>query len=373
MHLELGVIEPEFWSEEQTLAPLREALELLSDDAWHLRFRVCTPDTDYLSCRPDQRPRICLYSGGLDSAAGLATQLRACRTPMLAVTTWHQAMQKRRTLDQLRRLASRYGVDVRPIVVKAALVQPPQLGKQELSQRCRSFLFAAMAGAVACAEQSPSIEVYESGVGAINLPLMHGMATGARTTRSSHPRFLQLMGELVSRVAGRRIEMLLPHRDQTKAEIVRTLAEDGLVDLAASTVSCVHYPVRGRAKQCGCCPACIGRRQAMIGAGIVESDGAYECDLFGESHITNAVSAEKLSPLKATLMQVERLGELRRQPLPEWFLRYALGTRVAENPAALRGWVDVLLRYRAEWLDLVAFGQSKGWKWARWLPASCAA
>lgn len=156
-------------------------------------------------------------------------------------------------------------------------------------------------------------------------------------------------------------------------EVVRRCRKGRDYDLAASTVSCVHYPVRGKAKQCGCCPACIGRRQAMIGAGIVESDGAYECDLFGESHITNAVSAEKLLPLKATLMQVERLGKLREQSLPEWFLRYALGTRVAENPASLRGWVDVLLRYRAEWLDLVAFGQSKGWAWARWLPASCAA
>lgn len=373
MHLEVGVVEPDFWSDQQTLAPLREALELLSDDTWHLRFRACTPDTEYLSCRPDQHPRVCLYSGGLDSAAGLATRLRTCRGPMLAVTTWHQALQKKRTLDQLRRLAYRYGVDVRPIVVKAALVKPPQLGKQELSQRCRSFLFAAMGGAVACAEHSSSIEIYESGVGAINLPLMHGMATGARTTKSSHPRFLRVMSDLVSRVAERRIDYCVPHRKRTKAEIVRTLAEGGLADLARSTVSCVHYPVRGKAKQCGWCVACIGRRQAMIGAGIGEPDGAYECDLFGEPHMTNAVSLAKLLPLKATLMLVERLGELRSQSLPEWFLRYALGTRVEENSAALRDWIDVLLRYRAEWLDLIAFGQSKGWEWASWLPASSAA
>jgi hypothetical protein len=111
----------------------------------------------------------------------------------------------------------------------------------------------------------------------------------------------------------------------------------------------------------------------MIGVRRLEPDSVYEYDLFGESHITNAVSPAKLLPLKATLMQVERLGELRGQSLPEWFLRYALGTHVAESPAALRSWVDVLLRYRAEWLELVAFGQSKGWKWARWLPVNCAA
>ena len=374
MHLEVGVTEPDFWSDEHTVAPVRDALELLSGDAWHLRFYYRQPDTDYnLGFPPIQHPRICLYSSGLDSAAGLATQLHARRSAMLTVTTYHQASQDKRVPEQLRQLAHRYGVDVRSIIVRTAFDMPPQLRKQELTQRCRSFLFAAMAGALACAEQSSSIEVYESGVGAINLPLMHGMATGARTTKSTHPHFLRLMSDLVSRVAERRIDLILPHRDRTKAEIVRTLAEDGLADLARSTVSCVHYPVRGKAKQCGYCPACIGRRQAMIVAGVDESDGAYEYDLFGSSQTVNAIEPAKLENLKATLMQVERLGELRGEPLPEWFLQYALGTRVVEDRDALRGWVDVLLRYRAEWLDVIALGQSKGWKWASLLPTSAAA
>ncbi len=374
MRLEVRVVEPDFWSDEQTMGPLQDALELLSGDTWHLRFRGCTPDTDeYLSCRPDQHPRVCLYSGGLDSAAGLATQLRTCREPILAVTTWQQARQKSRTIDQLHRMASRYGVDVQHVVVRTALSTRPKTVKQEWSQRCRSFLFLSLAGAVACAERSSSVEVYESGVGAINLPLMHGMATGARTTKSSHPRFLQLMSELVSRVAERPIDFLLPHRDRTKAEIVRTLAEDRLGDLATATDSCVRYLVPGKARHCGYCPACIGRRQAMMVAGIGEPDGAYEYDLFGTPQTTNAIEPTKLRNLKATLMLVARLGELRGPPLRDWFLRHAIGTRVAEDRAALGGWIDVLLRYRAEWLGLVALGQSKDWEWASWLPASSAA
>lgn len=111
----------------------------------------------------------------------------------------------------------------------------------------------------------------------------------------------------------------------------------------------------------------------MICATINEPLGAYESDLFGEPNIANAVSPAKLLPLKAVLTQVERLGELRGQSYPEWFLRYALGIRVAENRAVLKGWTDVLLRYRAEWLDLVARGQSKGWKWAGWVPVGSAA
>ena len=155
MHLEVGVVEPDFWSDEQTLAPLQEALELLGGDEWHLRFCYRRADTEYnLGFPPVSHPRICLYSGGLDSAAGLATQLRARKDAMLAVTTYHQGLQKERVTRQLHQMARRYGVVVRPIIVRTAFDKPPQLHKQELTQRCRSFLFATMAGAVACAEQS---------------------------------------------------------------------------------------------------------------------------------------------------------------------------------------------------------------------------
>ncbi len=374
MGLEVGVVEPDFWSDEQTLAPLQKALDLLGGDEWDLRFCYRRPDTDYnLGFPADLHPRICLYSGGLDSAAGLATQLRTRREPMLPVTSWHQARQRRRIVDQLHRIASRYGADVQPVVARTAFFKPPQTARQEWSQRCRSFLFLALGGAVACAENADTVEVYESGVGAINLPLMHGMATGARTTRSSHPRLLRLMGELASRVAERRIDYSLPHRNRTKGEMVQALVEDGLADVAAATDSCVRYVVRGKASHCGHCPACIGRRQAMIVAGMDEPGGAYEYDLFGAPHTTNAIEPTKLENLKATLMQVDRLADLRGESLPEWFLRYALHTGVAESRAGLTSWVEVLLRYRAEWLDLIALGQLKGWEWAGWLPASSAA
>jgi hypothetical protein len=270
------------------------------------------------------------------------------------------------TLRQLDHLARRYGAELRPIIVKVGYVRAC-----EPTHRCRSFLFAALAGSVACAEGSSEIEVYESGVGAINLPLMHGMGTGARTTKSSHPRFLRLMGELVGRIAGRRIDFVLPYRDRTKAELVRAMVADGLEELARSTVSCVQ--LRGRAKQCGYCAACIGRRQAMMTAGIIEPPETYEHDLFGTPQVTNAIESDKLDYLNATLMQVDRLGELEHRPLPDWFLGYALGTGVEGSAAALEPWVQVLLRYRKEWLDLVALGQSRGWNWARWLPVTFAA
>ena len=371
--LDVGVIEPDFWQDSAVVGPLTEALRLLGSDEWELRFHHRKPDDLPLGLKFKQNPRICLYSTGLDSAAGLAARLRETREPISAVTVWHQAQQRKRAHQQLAAIASRYDVRVDPIVLRAALIGPPDLREQELSQRTRSFLFGAIAGAVACADSASVIEVYENGVGVLNLPLLHGMALGARTTKSSHPRFLRLMSEMVSRVAERSVEFVLPHAARTKAELVRTLAEDDLEDTARATVSCVHYPVRSKAKQCGYCPACIGRRQAMITGGIDELPESYEHDLFGTARSAKAIDERKLDYLQATLMQIDRFAELECSAPPPWFLQYVRGTCAVEAGEDLRSYVDLLLRYRAEWIRLITLSQANGLRWANWFPNTNAA
>ena len=106
---------------------------------------------------------------------------------------------------------------------------------------------------------------------------------------------------------------------------------------------------------------------------IVIVVGYSSCRRDGASGTTNAIDPGKLKYLKATVMQVELLGDIRAQSLPEWFLRHALGTHVEENRTALRGWRDVLLRYRDEGLELISFGRLRGWDWAHWLSPCVAA
>ena len=372
--LEISVAEPDFWRDSAMTDRIRETVELLSDDVWEFDFVAskikpapqCWFDWD--SC-----PTLSLYSGGLDSAAGLATRLRSFAGTMITVTAWHQARQLRRVQEQVLRLRQRYEARVNPIIVKVAMVKPPPLRSQELTQRCRSFLFASLGAAVAAALRSTTIEVYENGIGAINLPLLRGMATCSRTTRSSHPRFLELMSQIATYVANRSVQFKLPHLDRTKGELVRTLAADGLADVAASTVSCVHYPVRDRANQCGHCAACVGRRQAMLVAGIHEPPGTYSVDLFAARSALNQLPAHQVRFLKAMVIQADLLGELRCSVLPDWFRRYVLGTGVASSDDMLSRLVDVHLRYRAEWLELAEFGRAEGWNWAKWLSQEPAA
>lgn len=209
-----------------------------------------------------------------------------------------------------------------------------------------------------------TVEVFESGIGAINLPLMAGML-GSQATRSCHPAFFRRMSHLCALVAGREIKFRLPFLDLTKGQMARRLAELGLSDLACATVSCVHYPLRESPhKQCGVCPACLIRRLAMFVARIQEQPGNYKHDLFGLVERSNAVADKELKYLKACLMQVVQLGLMETEKvIPERIRRHLLGTEVLEPGGSLRPLADLLLQYRHEWLDLVAVGERRGSWW----------
>ena len=373
VELTVEVADPDFWTSE-ACAPLRRSCELLSDDRWDIGF---VPRSQGLGSR--QRfldfavrdvPIVCLYSGGLDSAAGLASQLRDRSVRTIAVTAEHQVGQDQRIRRQLARLHSRYGRQLDPVIVRTSLIRPPRMAKQELTQRCRSLLFAALGGAAACVSGAEKVEVYENGVGAMNLPLMVGMQVGGRSSRSAHPAFLRHMGHLASLVAERPISFDLPFRGHTKAEVVRALAEDGLQGLAQATVSCVHYPMReqGPAKQCGVCAACIGRRQAMLLAGVGEPATRYVHDLFGDQANLGAVPRDKLHFLIATIWQVYSLAELGPgKALPALVRRQLYGTGIVKPGEPVQEWIDVLVRYREEWLQLMAAARARGLSWGNWL------
>ena len=255
-----------------------------------------------------------------------------------------------------------------PVIVKAAMTWTPQVLQEERSQRCRSFLFAAIGGVVAAMQGASSVEVFESGVGAINLPFMAGMV-GSKATRSCHPEFLRRMSELLTLIAGREITYRLPFMDKTKGQMVKMLADEGLKDVALSTVSCVHYPLREKPhKQCGVCPACIFRRQAMCVGGINEAGGTYKFDLFGAQKVVNEIPDRFLKYLKAFLMQVVHLAGLETQDeLPGRFRRHLLGSRIIGQGESLGPVIELLRRYRAEWLAIAAEGVDRGWDWAKLL------
>ena len=365
VRLRIQVNSPSLWTGLRDV--IEETLFSLSHDRWELQFEFgqLKPIPGALFSLRDE-PAVCLYSGGLDSAAGLAGRLGHLDRQIVCVTACHQPGQRQRVQSQLERMKAVHSHDVFSLAVRAALVRPPLLKEQELSQRCRSFLFCSLGAVVASISGSHAVEVYESGVGALNLPPMAGMAVGARSTKGCHPNFLRLMSEVASSIAQRSITFELPFADSTKAEVVKNLADSRFAEISELTTSCVHFPLRerGKAKQCGVCFACIGRRQALWSAGVADPSDNYKFDLFGSAANADGVPAEQLEPLRAILLQVSALRRCHGNGGTAALRRYANGTGVVQAGEPMAAWTTVLNRYCDEWLQLIPHMRQRGIRWA---------
>lgn len=281
-----------FWQRSEITEAVEAILSFLTDENWSIAFEQAAgglvPQQERLDLSLMRSPRrIALYSGGLDSAAGLANRILAGIDDYLLVTVGHHNKLKNLCTEQIRQLSR---LTSTPFQLNSTLtvhlqggVTKQRMRQQESSQRSRAFLFCAAAAVAAQTCQIEEIEIFENGVGAINLPLMSGMLVGGLATRGAHPTFLKLMGQLASAVAENPVRYSLPFSMLTKAEMLVPLKKiRGLEEWAQQSRSCVHTSLRERkARHCGQCPGCIERRQAFAAADIAEPiAGQYSFDLF---------------------------------------------------------------------------------------------
>ncbi len=291
--LSIAVHDLQFWDEPYIRERIEQILTFLTDEDWSVRFEAgCAWDGEnghqhpLRLSQPYQPSRVALYSGGLDSAAGLANQLIAGVRQYVLVTIGHQSWLRKKARQQIEILERSLGA---PRLLHSAVLTGLKgrpgvsLSEQEKAQRTRSFLFASCAVAAASAFEVEQIDVFENGVGSINLPLMTGSLFGGLSTRGAHPTFLRYMSELGSLATERRISFVLPFFAMTKSRMLKPLREHGLELWAQSSRSCVHSSWRIKGKShCGTCPACIERRQAFAAAGIREAN-YYSTDIFHQS------------------------------------------------------------------------------------------
>ncbi len=296
LRLDVAVHELSFWQRAEITEAVTRILHFLTDENWSLTFKQAAAESHPLQARLDfpwsPRPRrVALFSGGLDSAAGLANRVLAGVSDCLLLTVGHHSRLHRQCAFQVQQLGD---LTRTPQQLHATLVVrlrggvANRMSDQEQSQRSRAFLFASAAAVVAQASGVTEIEVFENGVGAINLPLMAGMLTGGMATRGAHPTFLRWMSELASCVAEQPIRYTLPFAALTKAEMLLPLRAHGLDEWLRISRSCIHTSLRAKKKShCGQCPGCIERRQAFVAAGIGERVADdYMIDLLSDAPLT---------------------------------------------------------------------------------------
>ena len=296
IRVELRLRNPDRWNATQETSCLQDYLNWLSGDDWSFRFHQrrsqlseAELQVPLFSVRPESPTCVALFSGGLDSLAGLAcTAVKEPLASHVLVSGYtnyrlleHQRRQVRRIRSEFERQRPGAGSSIWHVAVGFGINQATRR-IEEKGQRTRAFVFSALGVAAAIQAQSGTLHIYENGVGALNLPL-NETQLGVDNYRGVHPRSLMLLEALLPIVLDNPVRIENPYLFRTKAEMCRALPEAGLVDVIRETVSCDSFPPRlpnGRT-QCGYCTSCILRRQALHAAGLGAHDpgSAYRTDI----------------------------------------------------------------------------------------------
>ena len=222
---------------------------------------------------------VSLFSGGLDSLAGLAQHAlqRPAGTCVLVSGITNnrpldaQKKQIQRIKAALKHRTANHGPRIRHVAVRFGINNPSRR-PEEKSQRTRSVVFLALGTATAFQADTDTLWVYENGLGALNIPLNESQL-GVDNYRGVHPRSLRMASELFEKVLGRKIHIENPCLFVTKAEMCEHLKSANLVESIADTVSCDSFPVRVSGQpQWGFCPSCNLRRMSIRAAGLSDYD-----------------------------------------------------------------------------------------------------
>ncbi len=255
---------PEHW--QAVVDRLERLLWFLTDDAWRVRFRSTKrrpPYQQVLFRDPvPQDAELALFSGGLDSMAGLWARRQRGVGSFVAVSVCGTSVRRKvqhTSVELLRKL----GADIRWVVLDQHLSGGDP---RENSQRTRGLLFYSVAAAVAGALRMSSVSTYESGPGALNLPL-NDAQVGAQNTRANHPGTLLRLEDILRKTLDAAPELRMPFAFDTKGAVCRAAGQE-LPLIAQRAISCDEGE-RGKPdlyEHCGLCTSCILRRAAIYAA-----------------------------------------------------------------------------------------------------------
>jgi Queuosine biosynthesis protein QueC len=305
---------PTIWKRPDVEAALTDTLEFLSEDSFAFEFFQTARRTGvqpYLGFSDPQAhvinpDDVMLFSGGLDSTAGLVEQLIGDRKRVALVTHRSARLLVARQTELIGRLREK--------ISKRSLFHVPMwvtLGGHEaveFSQRTRSLLFAVLGMLVAWMFNKRKIFFFENGITSVNLPIAEHVL-GARASRTTHPRVFRGFERLFSLLLETNVEISNPFFWKTKKDVVDILSSYGWADLIADTVSCANVrQLPMTSKQCGVCIQCIERRFAILAAGLGEYDppDGYAVDLFRGEH----KDVEDITMAECHVLRAQKLASM---------------------------------------------------------------
>lgn len=265
---------------------LRFALARVSSDAWSFDFvqREGTPEHGRMWLQ-DREGKVLLFSGGLDSVAAAVMYGESKEQIYLASHFTSNQVVKGAQHSAYGYLQEQFPGQFTYLPFRVSGKDRAADGfpfpqEREETQRTRSVLFLTLAALVARREGIQDVVVIaENGQMAIHLPLSSARI-GAFSTRTAHPEFVGIMGDVLSTLLDHPIKIENPFLYRTKAEVVAPAVERHQ-PIIAGTVSCWKAArVSGQERHCGYCIPCLSRRIALETNGLELSE--YKRDILRE-------------------------------------------------------------------------------------------
>lgn len=318
--LKIPVRRPELWNQEILKGSLKRLLRFFTEDNWDFDFEVRQQEprpserqSSLFSAELPQNLRVALFSGGLDSFAGVINQLAELPNHhfvlVSGITNPRQGKGQREQVNLIRqKMADRLS----QVAIYFGLKHGGER-VEETSQRSRGFLFLALGAVSALVAGIRELYVYENGIGAINLPY-NGTQLGSANTRAINPISLLRMSQFISKLIGQDFQIHNPFLFLTKGQMCSYPEVQKLGKHIPLTFSCDSFPIRTKGKpQCGTCTSCLLRRLSLEAAGLSEFDDSSTYLHACEPH---SVLGHQLRHLQAMEWQAQKIAGCLESPLP---------------------------------------------------------
>lgn len=276
IHVDLPLRHAKLFQSRAIRQQISEVLFSYSADWWDFNFRSRSSkrSSELQMNMPLQNTtaqddtEVALWSGGLDSLAGLNHRLSAYPTRrflLVGTGSNNRALGVQHDIAAKLRALVPYRTGLKQVPIHPA---NSHFGMKNPSPRTRGFVFVLMGTAVALLEGHKELYVYENGVGAINLPY-RASEVGLDHTRSVNPISLDRTSRLLSQLLEEEFVIRNPFLGHTKAQMCEGFSVGDLAQLVSHTRSCDRMR-HAWPDHCGSCSSCLLRCQALAAAGIAD-------------------------------------------------------------------------------------------------------
>ena len=291
-HFVVRVRDHAFWSRREVSGCLTSALQFMTGDReykltfqpGHSTERTGLFDDEQFRMDSSEYLDVALFSGGLDSLAGILNHLETTNEQVCLVSHQSQPGTVRTQQRLVQALRSHYPGRVFHYRFECHL---KGVRAVEETQRSRAFLYTSIAFAIAQAHGQDGFSVYENGITGINFPRRADLAQ-ARASRTTHPRTIDHLKQLFSLFGGCEVQVRLPFLWKTKTDVLALMRTGQHPELIPSSVSCSKtFQNLGQATHCGGCSQCVDRRFAAYAAKAEDIDGS---GIYANDIISSAIS-----------------------------------------------------------------------------------